>query len=95
MRRLGKPATLVLGIVTILGGLLVGLVVVIARLISAFGDVAFVEASARAQVLSDRISTAMVYGVLSGGGVALVGVALVVSGTLRAPSSRPPPTRSS
>lgn len=85
MARLGKPA-LVLGIATMIGGLLVGVVVTIAGLISAFGDVAYAEAAARSRLLEDGISTAMVYGLVSGGGVALAGVALVVYGMRGAPA---------
>lgn len=82
----GKPATLAVGIVTIAGGLLVGLAVTITGLISAFGDVAFVEASARSQVLSEGICSATVYGLVSGGGVALAGVAFIVYGMRRTPA---------
>ena len=86
MAGLGKRGTVAIGIVTIVGGLLVGLVVTIVGLVSAFGDIAFVEASARAQVLSDRISSVTIYGLVSGGGVALAGAALVVYGMLRTPA---------
>ena len=82
----GKPATLAVGIVSIVLGLLAGLLITIGQLISAFKSVAFAQASARSDLLSEGIETAIVHGLVCGGGLALVGVVLVVY-AMRTPAS--------
>lgn len=77
---------LAVGIVTIVSSLLTGVLVTVGQLISAFKSVAFAEASARSDLLREGIETAIVHGLVCGGGLALVGVVLVVY-AMRTPAS--------
>ncbi|MCB9593746.1 MAG: hypothetical protein H6719_13515 [Sandaracinaceae bacterium] len=90
MKEQASPGTLaiVVGSILLTGGLLGGAGLILAMLISAFGDVAFVEASQRSRVLSEGIQDAVGYGGCFGGGVGGFGAVLIALGVRRRRAAR-------
>lgn len=85
MNEKASPGTLaiVVGSILVASGLLGGAGLILAMLISAFGDVAFVEAAERSRVLSEGIQDAVSYGLCFGGGVGGLGAVLIGVGVRR------------